>query len=94
MEPGTRGAAVQEKGAALTLARDTSPRLHVQWDGTAAQVWLGMDAMPDVTELLRTLQRALLRSGLELDTLVCNGRPLIASRVTAPAAAPSTQQES
>lgn len=92
--PGLRGTAELEKRVAQALARDPGPRLHVQWDGTAAHVWLGVDAMPDAAELLRTLQRVLRRSGLELHTLVCNGRPLVTTRVVPPAAAAHFQQES
>lgn len=92
--PGLRGTAELQKLVAHALARDSGPRLHVQWDGTAAHVWLGVDAMPDAAELLQTLQRVLRRSGLELHTLVCNGRPLVTTRVVPPVAAAHFQQES
>ncbi|HRI55468.1 MAG TPA: hypothetical protein PK170_00055 [Anaerolineae bacterium] len=99
-EPDSAPALPQTLAPSLTHALEqavgaVSPRLHMSWDGQGVQVWLGLDGQPNVEALLHAVQRVLRQHGLQLSTLVCNGRVLVASRAAPqhPADAPLTQQD-
>jgi hypothetical protein len=51
-------------------------RLHVQWEGDAARIWLGLDAggLGRLPELTQALSHWLGGLGLRLRSIVCNGR--------------------
>lgn len=92
--PGPRALPGAERALAAALARDSAPRLHLSWDGSAVNVWLGIDGAPEAAVLLRTVQRVLRQHGLELSTLVCNGRPLVHNRTATPPVDAANPQES
>lgn len=51
-------------------------RVHVDWQGQAAHVWLGVDReqLPNLPGLLRQLEQRLQAAGLRLASVTCNGR--------------------
>jgi hypothetical protein len=77
---GARTLASIERVLAATLGGTPGPRLHLSWDGQAVTVWLGVDGAVDPAALLRTVQNALRQQGLQLSSLVCNGRTIVQAR--------------
>ncbi len=78
--PGVRSLASIERVLAATLGGSPGPRLHLSWDGQAVAVWLGVDGAVDPTALLRTVQNVLRQQGLQLSSLICNGRTIVLPR--------------
>lgn len=66
-------------------SRATAPiapiRMHVEWQGDTAHIWLGLDPTFNhhLPELVQTLSAWLRRQGLQLRGLVCNGQAVVAS---------------
>jgi hypothetical protein len=56
-------------------------RVHVQWQGDTAHVWIGLDAraMPQATEVAGAVVRWLRDQGLRAGRLTCNGAAIIAT---------------
>lgn len=77
---GVRTLASIERVLASTLGGTPGPRLHLSWDGQAVTVWLGVDGAVDPAALLRTVQNVLRQQGLQLSSLVCNGRTIVQAR--------------
>ena len=77
---GVRTLASIERVLATTLGGTPGPRLHLSWDGQAVTVWLGVDGAVDPAALLRTVQSVLRQQGLQLSSLVCNGRTIVQAR--------------
>jgi hypothetical protein len=77
---GMRTLASIERVLASTLGGTPGPRLHLSWDGQAVTVWLGVDGAVDPAALLRTVQNVLRQQGLQLSSLVCNGRTIVQTR--------------
>ncbi len=70
-------------GAARALPaeaqRSAGMRVHAQWSGAGAQLWLGMDGTADqigfqAAAVVPSLERALREQGQRLVRVVCNGR--------------------
>jgi hypothetical protein len=78
--PGVRTLASIERVLAATLGGSPGPRLHLSWDGQAVAVWLGVDGAVDLAALLRTVQNVLRQQGLQLSSLICNGRTIVLPR--------------
>ena len=77
---GIRSLASIERLLGATLGGSPGPRLHLNWDGQAVAVWLGVDGTVDPTALLRTVQSVLHQQGLQLSSLICNGRTIVLPR--------------
>jgi len=56
-------------------------RMHVEWQGDTAHIWLGVDptVRHHLPELVQTLSNWLRGQGLQLRGLVCNGQVVVAS---------------
>jgi hypothetical protein len=78
--PGVRTLASIERVLTATLGGSPGPRLHLSWDGKAVAVWLGVDGAVDASALLRTVQNVLRQQGLQLSSLICNGRTIVLPR--------------
>ena len=78
--PGVRSLASIERVLNASLGGSPGPRLHLSWDGQAVAVWLGVDGTVDPTALLRTVQSVLRQQGLQLSSLICNGRTIVLPR--------------
>jgi hypothetical protein len=78
--PGVSTLASIERTLAATLGGSPGPRLHLSWDGQAVAVWLGVDGAVDPSALLRTVQNVLRQQGLQLSSLICNGRTIVLPR--------------
>lgn len=62
------------------LKPSQAPRLHIVGRGSEVQVWVGIDAGVDLAQLQATVRHVLRQQGLQLESLVCNGRPLFNAR--------------
>lgn len=62
------------------LKPSQTPRLHIVGRGSEVQVWVGIDAGVDLALLQATVRHVLRQQGLQLESLVCNGRPLFNAR--------------
>jgi hypothetical protein len=90
---GVRSLASIERVLNATLGGAPGPRLHLSWDGQAVAVWLGVDGAVDPTALLRTVQNVLRQQGLQLSSLICNGRTIVLPRPAQGQPSNSEQQE-
>lgn len=82
--PEAGAAAHAPVAAALSRSLDAalSPvRLHIEWSGSTARVWIGMDApaAAQLPTLVGDLARWLERSGTRLRSVTCNGAVLFSS---------------
>lgn len=79
-EPAGKEATAEGVAAPRPAAAEPPPpvRVHVDWQGQAAHVWLGVDReqLPNLPGLLRQLEQRLQAAGLRLASVTCNGRPV------------------
>jgi hypothetical protein len=77
--PAPTGDAVEAKRLAAALVRALDPlppvRLHVEWSGSSARVWIGLDvpAASHLPALVANLSRWMERAGTRLRSVTCNG---------------------
>lgn len=90
---GVRSLMSIERVLNATLGGAPGPRLHLSWDGQAVAVWIGVDGAIDSTALLRTVQNVLRQQGLQLSSLICNGRTIVLPRPAQGQPSNSEQQE-
>jgi hypothetical protein len=66
---------------------DEPVRVHVQWQGNTARIWLGVDAsqLDRLSELANRVSRWLSEQGFRLVSLVCNGQTWGGQEAGAPA---------
>ena len=78
--------------AARAFAPAAPVRVHVEWKGDAATVWLGVDrqAALELPELVERLSRWMSRLGVRLRSVVCNGTVCLPPRGDAVARSDST----